>query len=506
MNRIILLGFFAGILFGSCRPSTKHAKKLNEATASLYDSVKAPFYHGVASGDPLTDRVIIWTRVTPPDSIESVPVTWEVSPDAEFGIVEQSGAAQALLAKDYTVKVDVGQLQPGKYYYYRFSALDKTSVIGRTKTLPLSADSVKLAVVSCANWEAGFFHAYDKIAERADVDAVIHLGDFIYEYGKGKRGEEINRYHLPENEIVSLLDYRTRYAQYRLDRGLMHMSEQHPLIAIWDDHEVANDSYKTGAQNHQPEEGDYEQRKNVARQAYYEWLPVREGAKLYREFEFGNLVDLIMLDERIEGRTKPVDSLSDPTFMNEDRTMIGPEQLAWFEAKLKESNAIWKVIGNQVIFSDVNYGKHRKSVINLDSWDGFPAEKKRVINSVQTNQIKDVIFVTGDSHSSWAMEVSQAAPSKGVIGVEFGTTSVSSGNYDERSPVEEVKMIEADLQSLNPHIKYINFRDHGYLLLTLYLDKAEGEWYYMENIRALETEEFLGTRISVNRGSAHLNY
>jgi len=510
MYRAIFYVVIAGIISVACQPSAKERNKLKELTSPLYDSLMAPFYHGVASGDPLNDRVIIWTRVTPPDSLESIPVTWEVSPNAVFETIFRNGSALALAERDYTVKVDVSGLEPGKNYYYRFTALDKTSVVGRTKTLPLLADSVKLAVVSCANWEAGFFHAYDKIADRKDVDAVIHLGDFIYEYGKSKQGETISRYHLPENEIVSLSDYRTRYSQYRLDKGLLHMSRQHPLIAIWDDHEVANDSYTLGAQNHQPEEGDYEKRKAAARQAYYEWMPIREDNKLYRSFAYGNLAELIMLDERLEGRTKPVDSITDPNYLDEERTMLGSAQLNWFETTLKESKAAWKIIGNQVIFADIYYGKHRKTIRNLDSWDGFPAEKKRVTDFIQANQIHDVIFVTGDSHGSWAMEVTtknnDRTTSLGAIAVEFGTTSVSSGNYDERLPVEQVKVIEADLGSLNPHIKYINNRDHGYLLLTLYPNQAKSEWYFMETIREPQTNEFMGTKTMVSRGSAKLNY
>jgi len=511
-HHFLLLVSLSTLIFCSCQTSEKHVTKFSEPVSIHYDSSMAPFYHGVASGDPLTNRVIIWTRVTPEGSVSSIPVTWEVSQNPSFDAILRSDSTQALSEKDYTVKADVAGLQPGQVYFYRFTALGKISIAGRTKTLPLNPDSVKLAVVSCANWESGYFNAYEKIASRSDVDAVVHLGDFIYEYGQGKQGEAIGRLHLPPHEIVSLEDYRTRYSQYRLDKGLLHMSQQHPLIAIWDDHEIANDSYTTGAQNHQPEEGDYEKRKDAARQAYYEWIPIREGAKHYRSFTYGNLAELIMLDERLEGRTKPVDSISDPDYLSESRSMLGAEQLAWFETKLKASEATWKVIGNQVMFADLLQSKSfRKSPRNVDSWDGFPAEKKQVVEFIQSNQLKDLIFVTGDTHASWAIEVAtdvgqsyNPETSQGAFAVEFGTTSISSGNDDERYPTEQVKAMEADLLKLNPHIKYVNDRDHGYLILTLFPEKVISEWYYMETILNPESTEYQGKKVEVTRGSVKL--
>src|SRR5688572_7686568 len=191
-------------------------------------------------------------------------------------------------------------------------------------------DSLKFAVVSCANWEWGYFSAYEKIAQRDDVDAVLHLGDYIYEYGRGRYGDTTFRKNLPKGEIISLSDYRTRHSLYRTDRGLRLMSQQHPMIAIWDDHEIANDAYTQGAQNHQPDkEGDYQQRKETAKRVYYEWMPIRESRRLYRSYNYGPLADLLMLDERLEGRTKPADSITDPAYNNKERSMLGKEQLAW---------------------------------------------------------------------------------------------------------------------------------------------------------------------------------
>jgi len=461
----------------------------------LYDNSLKPFYHGIASGDPLPDRVIIWTRVTPDDSVETIPVKWEVASDDTFTTVIKSDIVTTSVARDYTVKVDVDGLQADQYYYYRFSALGKTSAAGRTKTAPtISKDSLHFAIVSCSNWEFGYFNPYDRIAAR-EVDAVIHLGDFIYEYGVGVYGDTtIGRTHLPEHECVSLQDYRTRYAQYHLDKGLQHASQRHPFITIWDDHEVANNVYTEGAQNHQASEGNFEKRKEAAKQAYYEWLPIRPGVKHYRSFSFGPLAELIMLDERLEGRTAPVDSVSDPTFQQEERSMLGADQLKWFENHLKNSSASWKIIGNQVVFSDLNIeGLYRNGMPkNLDAWDGYPAEKKRIEDFIVQNKLNDIVFISGDTHASWAIEVPHTSSKR--LAIELGTTSISSGNGDEGNPVDSIKAKEDKLLKLNPHVRYLNNRDHGYLLLSLYSDKAKAEWFYVKTLRQVDDAEVLGKK------------
>lgn len=504
---LLLAGIFT---MTSCSDNKKElVTPFTDPVATLYDSTLKPFYHGVASGDPLTDRVILWTRVTPEESVSSIAVKWEVAEDSNFSSIYKSDTLSTTPARDYTVKVDVDGLQPGKTYYYRFSALGKTSLVGRTKTTPVSGlDSLKLAIVSCSNWEWGYFNAYGKIADRTDVDAVVHLGDYIYEYRTGGYGDTtMGRINIPKHEIVSLSDYRARHSQYRTDKGLRHVSQQHLMIAIWDDHEIANNSFTAGAQNHQPDkEGDYAARKAVAKQAYYEWLPIREGNKHYRSFSFGDLTALIMLDERLEGRTKPVDSISDPAFNNDERSMLGAEQLAWFESNMKNSKTTWKIIGNQVIFSDVELSPvYPKMPRNLDSWDGYPAEKKKIKDFILTNKIKDVIFVTGDTHASWAIEAAtDVKKTYSAFAVEFGTTSVSSANDNEYHSTDTVKMMESALLKANPHIKFINDRDHGYLLLTLYPQKAKAEWYFMESLREPETKEYLAKKFEVDKGSTRL--
>ncbi|NJN42238.1 MAG: hypothetical protein HC811_08470 [Flammeovirgaceae bacterium] len=250
---------FVALLIWACTPKDS-TPILEESVSIHFDQSLKPFYHGVASGDPLADRVIIWTRVTPETQMESIDVTWEVSETDDFQVVTHSQTTTTSPERDYTVKVDVDELQPDKIYYYRFKALDGISITGRTKTAPTSAkDSLKFAVASCSNYEWGYFNAYERIGERDVLDAVIHLGDYIYEYGPGRYGDTtIGRFNLPPHEIVSLLDYRTRYSLYRLDQGLRRVHQQHPFITIWDDHELANNNYVDGAQNHQSDkEGDF---------------------------------------------------------------------------------------------------------------------------------------------------------------------------------------------------------------------------------------------------------
>jgi alkaline phosphatase D len=500
-----LIPVFLAVGFVACQSKETVYPPLKEVTAIHYDPTLKPFYHGVASGDPLPDRVIIWTRVTPEDSLPSIDVYWEVSADENFSSITSSNTFTTTPARDYTVKVDVTGLAPDQPYYYRFTALGKTSLIGRTKTTPINArDSLTFAVVSCANWEFGYFNTYGAIAQKK-LDAVLHLGDFIYEYGTGHYGDTtIGRLHLPAHEIITLQDYRTRHAQYKLDKGMREVHQAHPFIAIWDDHEIANDTYAEGAQNHQPEEGDFSVRKAAAVQSYYEWLPVREGNNLYRNISYGPLVDLIMLDERLAGRSKQAKGLTDPELQNELRSMLGSEQLNWFLTQLQESKATWKVVGNQVIFSklDESFNENAKST---DNWNGYPVEQRKVSGYIKNQNIKDVLFLTGDTHASWAFEVMENDPaSKKAIAVEFGTPSVSSGNWDERYSLDTAKLGEQLYQKFNPHLRYVNGVDHGYLLLTLYPDRAKAEWFYVETLREINLRERLGKKVEVKAGSTKL--
>ena len=371
------------------------------------------FIHGVASGDPLQDRVIIWTRVSPANS-ETLTVSWEVATDETFSNLINQDSASVTMDTNHTLKVDVIGLDPETTYYYRFSCEGEYSDTGTTKTLPTTTDSVRLAAFSCANFPAGFFHVYQAAADRSDhLDAILHLGDYIYEYDKdgyadAGTGEEINRVHDPVTECISLDDYRTRYAQYRSDVSLQNLHAKLPFICVWDDHEVANDTYKDGAENHQEDEGSFEDRRAAAIQAWYEWLPVRAPVieankiKTYRSFEFGNLVSLLMLDTRIIGRDKQLDyieyynedgtldllSLENDT-QDESRTMLGQEQLSWLESQLQDSVARatnWQVLGQQVLMGKMYLPG---SILQPDPETGLPDPKNML-----TYQLVIVAFKT----------------------------------------------------------------------------------------------------------------
>ncbi|MEM1321001.1 MAG: alkaline phosphatase D family protein [Bacteroidota bacterium] len=473
------------------------------------------FRHGVASGDPLPDGVIIWTRVNTDQ--EEVAVEWEVAKDRDFINMLYFGKLTTNAEQDYTLKVDVGGLEPNRTYFYRFRALGEQSMVGRTRTAPQGdVERIRLAVVSCSNYEAGYFNAYARIADRKGLNAVIHLGDYIYEYGQGVYGDEsTGRMHQPPHEVVTLEDYRTRYGQYRLDRAAQMVHQAHPFIMIWDDHEIANNAHSSGAQNHQTEkEGSYQKRKAAARQAYLEWMPVRENERkeIYRNLKFGNLAELVMLDERLAGRSEPVKGTKDEQYLAEERSMLGAEQFQWMTSCLKDCGSIWKIIGNQVLFSDLNLQEVRPNrPLNMDAWDGYPAEKRRFMDFLQQTSMQNVIFVTGDTHASWAFEVpadmkAYRKDGSETVAVEFGTTSISSANWDERLPVDSVKTIEKDFarSSLNPHLKYINLRDHGYLLLTLRPNVARAEWWYVDTVKQPSRRERLGRSYVVKKGTHKL--
>ncbi|MEI2415032.1 alkaline phosphatase D family protein [Orrella sp. JC864] len=348
------------------------------------DRPQVSFAHGVASGDPLADRVVLWTRATPSRD-ETLAIDWEISSDQAFADIVGSGQVQTDDMRDYTVKVDADGLQPGTVYWYRFRHGDTVSPVGRTRTLPTGpVAQAKLAVFSCSNYPAGYFHVYAEAAQRGDLDVAVHLGDYIYEYGRegyaSEQAAAMGREVEPAREIVSLADYRQRHAQYRRDPDLQALHAAMPMIAVWDDHEVTNDAWTDGAQNHQPElEGDYELRKAAAIRAYHEWLPTREQQPLnqiYRRFEFGDLLTLHMMDTRIIARERQL-SYADylPALLgNPDpqagladflasfaadaaapaRQLIGPAQTQWLQEGLAASGATWQVLGQQVLMAPVH--------------------------------------------------------------------------------------------------------------------------------------------------------
>ena len=341
------------------------------------DDTPVSFDHGVASGDPLSDSLIIWTRVTPLDvTTKSLKVQWQAATDQSFTNIVHDGETHISDTTDFTLKVDLQGLDANTVYYYRFNAHGKTSPIGQGKTLPVGAvDQVKLAVVSCANYPAGYFHVYGEIAKQSDLDAVLHLGDYIYEYSNtGYASEDAAQLErlLPldnSSEIIALTDYRKRYANYRLDADLQAAHSHCAFITVWDDHEITNDTWREGAENHNEGEGEFSQRKLNALQAYFEWMPIRNVAdkeRIYRRFEFGNLVSLYMLDTRVLARDEQLNysdfDLTSPAGQSAfaaaigatDRALLGSEQLTWLSDAITTSSTQWQVLGQQVLMTKMH--------------------------------------------------------------------------------------------------------------------------------------------------------
>jgi alkaline phosphatase D len=500
--------------------------------------LKAPFYHGVASGDPLADAVIIWTRAAPINIQEKkVSGKWRMATDLEMQNIVQAGNFETDDTKDYTVKMDVQNLVSNTTYYYQFEALGEKSIIGRTKTAPKASDSQRLrfAVISCNNFQDGYFNAFKMIANRHDLDAVIHLGDYIYEYKEGGYDtKKLERNISPTTEIIDLQDYRFRYSQYRLDENFIKIHQQHPFICIWDDHETANDSYKDGASNHQPEsEGDWESRKSAAKQAYFEWLPIRNHPqqKINRVLNYGNLVDLIMLDTRLEARDKKPNDMYAPSYMDSSRVMLGKEQREWLFDALKNSDAKWKIIGQQVIFSELNVGwanpldRLKTENYLLDIWDGYPVERLKIINYFEKEKLQNVVFLTGDFHSSFGFEVTanpmdsiiyNPETSRGAVAVEFVTPSISSSNFDEATSNYRSRKLEECLnkpcggfpffwnKNPNPHMKYVDLDRNGYMILDVTAEQVQANFYYMKTILKPSDNEYFGTALATQSGKYHL--
>lgn len=500
------------------------------------------FQHGVASGDPLSDRVILWTRVTPAEharSNERVELRYVVATDPRMKRVVLRGHAVTSAARDFTVNVDAIGLRPNTTYYYRFVADDARSPVGRTKTLPVGrTERLRMAVVSCSNHAYGYFNAYGRIAQRADLDLVMHLGDYLYEYGAGQYGSV--RTPEPPTEMISLADYRARHAQYKRDVDSQAMHRQHPMVAIWDDHETANNSWKDGAENHQPAtEGLWAARVAAALQAYYEWMPVRQvdpanPRRNNRSYAYGDLADLIMLEERLGARSQQLEgTISTPfglaftqtgAFLDPTRRLLGSDEEAWLSGKLRTSSAKWKMLGQGVMFAQLKvpgYGLPNTQggglFLNSDQWDGYQPARDRIYEVLKGGNgqapVNNVVILTGDIHSSWAADLSQdpnnpvvanggydPVSGEGSRAVEFVGTSVSSPGID----TDTTGQIAGALRSANPHFKFINLVKRGYMLLDVTLDRAVAEWWHLDTVASLSNIETFATAFETRFGENKL--
>ncbi|WP_107484542.1 alkaline phosphatase D family protein [Streptomyces sp. MJM1172] len=476
------------------------------------------FLHGVASGDPLPDGILLWTRVTPvPEAAPgsglgpATEVAWEVSEDKGFSRVVARGSVTATAAADHTVKADVRGLRPQTPYWYRFTAGDTVSPAGRTLTAPahdVSTAGVRFGVVSCANWESGYFSAYRHLAARSDLTAILHLGDYIYEYQSGGYPEAkyVVRQHEPKHEIVSLADYRVRHGKYKTDADLQALHAAHAIIAIWDDHEFANDAWAGGAENHTPgAEGEWAARAAAAKQAYFEWMPVRPSVAgtVYRRLQFGTLADLHLLDLRsFRSQQAKVGSgsVDDP-----ERTITGRAQLDWLKSGLASSNATWKLVGTSVMISPVAFGSLPAHLlkpltkllglpeggiaINVDQWDGYTDDRKELLGHLKDRNIKNTVFLTGDIHMAWANDVPvnmATYPGSGTAATEFVVTSVTSDNLDEmlHVPADTASLVaETAIKAANWHVKWLDMDAHGYGVLDVTAERSQMDYYVVSDKR-----------------------
>lgn len=505
---------------------------LSGAPARAQDPV---FRHGVASGDPLPEAVVIWTRVTvaedaaPGSGIgEPMTVRWEVAPDENFGSVVASGSVTASAETDHTVKIDVTGLEPNRWYFYRFTTRGANSPVGRTRTAPAESDHperLRFGVVSCSHWEEGYFSAYRHLADRADLDAVVHLGDYLYEYA-AVAGTP--RRHEPPHEIITLADYRIRHGQYKTDPDLQRLHGSLPFICTWDDHESANNSWSGGAENHDPAtEGAWSARRAASARAYLEWMPVRVSrfgaeVRLYRRLRFGTLAELSMLDLR---GYRDQEVSSGPGWRAADdpaRTITGRAQMQWLTAGLASSPTRWNLVGNSVMIAPLVFppldpaiaaaftetmGIPRSGLpLNGDQWDGYTADRRTLFESIAGARRGDVVFLTGDIHSSWAADLPLEAahyPAGPTVGTEFVVPSVTSagpGELLKAPPRTAMVPVEETLKGVNRHLRYVELDSHGYGVLDVTEERARMDWFYLHDVTDPRSGVRLGASFTVASG------
>ncbi|PLR84891.1 MULTISPECIES: alkaline phosphatase D family protein [Bacillus] len=459
--------------------------------SAAYNFTEYPFTLGVASGDPLSDSVVLWTRLAP-DPLngggmpsKKLPVKWEVAKDENFRKIVQRGTEVAAPELAHTVHAEVKGLKPNQVYFYRFKSGNEISPTGKTKTLPSSRSSVSsmtFAFASCQQFEHGFYTAYQHMAKE-ELDLVFHLGDYIYEYGP-------NEYVAPSGnvrthsgpEIIALQDYRNRYAQYRSDADLKAAHAAFPWVVTWDDHEVENNYANVTPEKGQSVE-EFIKRRAAAYQAYYEHMPLRRSSlpkgadmRLYRNFSYGDLAEFNVLDTRQYRDDQANDDKSSPQTpesLDPNRTLLGDEQEQWLFENLAGSKAAWNVLAQQIFFAQRNYGTSTAPKYSMDSWDGYPAAREHLLKSAEIKQdLNNVVVLTGDVHASWAanLHTNFDDPDSRIFGAEFVGTSITSGGNgaDKRADTDRIL-------ALNPHIKFFNdYR--GYVRCTVTPERFQADY------------------------------
>ncbi len=516
------------------------------ATPLAARSFGTGFTHAVASGEPSANSVLLWTRyVADADTM----LTWQMSESEDFTRPVAEGSVTASPARDGCAKGIATGLAPNRWYFFRFIAPDGTaSPTGRTRTLPDGPiASFRMAVFSCSNFGFGWFNAYGHAAEANDCDLALHLGDYIYEYGAGTypTGSQAHpdRTIAPATEIVALTDYRLRYATYRADPDCQRLHQVLPMIAVWDDHESANDSYKDGAQNHQSDtEGDWEVRKAAAKQAYREWMPVSDAP--YATYQVGDLATLFRLDTRLEGREKQfslealragkrdpqaviaaLTALREGAWADPNRQLLGAAQEDWLTKGLAASTRAgthWQVLVQQVL---IGHLKTPKDLIrqagsdlpdfirnrleasaaaseaglpaNMDAWDGYPAARNRVFAAARAASA-NLLVLAGDTHNGWAFELGGEGARTGV---EFGVCSVSSPGYEGYLSFIKPDTLAAALVEENDQLKWADTAQRGYMAVELTPTRAITEYRFSAGVRQ-RSAKLAGTkRIVADRDS-----
>lgn len=487
------------------------------------------FTHGVASGDPLSDRVMLWARFATPDGSVG-RIRWEVAEDEAFRRLAAAGEAFASPFSDYCAKVDAGGLAPGRAYFYRFLSASGASPTGRTRTAPATGSApLTLALFSCSNLPFGYFNAYANAAAREDVDVCVHVGDYIYEYARGtypSEAQTVRGWLEPAGEIVRLADYYTRYRAYRADPDLQELHRVKPFAAVWDDHEITNNTWWEGAQNHQPAtEGAWAQRRAAAFKAYSDWLPIRtfanEPLRIYRTLDWGQTASIMLLDARLIGRDEQLDwqtaigpAQDDPAGMRKAvaalaagpladprRTLLGARQEAWLNrqlARAKARGAGWAILAQQVVMArqigtaaaarllpdDAPEGSRRFITQsgelgaiglewNLDAWAGYPAARARLLQNL-AGFGPQVSVLAGDSHNAWLSDLTDAKG--GLAGVEFAGGSVSSPGFERTLAKAAPGEREAVMRAANPNLKFADLTNRGYGVLRYTPAQVQAEW------------------------------
>lgn len=504
------------------------------------------FTHNVASGEPGSDSMLLWTRYVPIEGVDEVRLDAEVALDADFTHVISGGSVRTGTYRDWTAKLTVDGLQPRTTYWYRFIAPDGSkSPVGRTKTLPDGdVDRFGLGLFSCSNLPLGWFNAYAHAAARDDLDLWLHVGDYIYEYGiatykdRVAPGRDVMAMPAHEHEMISLADYRLRFACYRADPDLQKLHQIAPMVALWDDHESANDSFESGAQNHQPKtEGDWSARRAASMQAYREWIPVSEEP--WKAYRIGNLATLYRTESRLLARTRPLYAelakahkaddpdaalrafrdgvLSDPT-----ATMLGSEQESWIahEFKRNAATSVWQMVGMGTIIGRTfmpeqmpgwvrpeagekaanNFKKDiRGSKLGvpmwMDRWDGYPAARSRLLQAAQRADA-DLVMLSGDSHNAWAYSLAEGGQ---PAGIEFAGHSVTSPGMEGGIGADPKEVAHAFVAT-NPELVWADTSQRGYMMIDITPRRITGEWLFMRTI-ATRNAAVSGThRLSADRG------